>query len=234
MQTNNLMALTIVLLCVPPAFAVEGYGTTTSWIEGIQGCNQNFDVAVSGHNITDPNTFSYTLTYSVVYCNADDVVITTELEVESFSRSLPVGLETQETFSHFIPTFSLNNLIQEIESGDESPTNKTRYVKIVYASTLTDDGGTHDDNEIGYVWFTSCYPEGTYTPSYEGQYVEVGFDINSIGGEGGSGLLAGEVGWGAQDETSIELGKVFGIIFYGFIPFLFIMLWIKMSNKVMK
>lgn len=232
MQIKKIIVIIIFLTCIPPALAVEGYGTTTSWINW-QGCDQNFEVDVLGHNITHPNTFDYTLEYYLVYINADDVEQTVELETQSFEKALSVGSETSDLFNHFIPSHTLNNWILEVESGDQSETNKTRYVKIVYDSTLTDDGGTHEDHLTTYIWFTGCYAEGTFAEHYANEYTEIGFDINSIGGEGGSGLLADKIGWGDIGNTSGNIKNIFGILFYAFIPILFIMLWLKMSNKVM-
>ena len=61
-----------------------------------------------------------------------------------------------------------------------------------------------------------------------------GFDIESIGGEGGSAGLSNQLGVTGLDEGSKATKGAFTIIFYGLIPLLFFLLWIKMSNKVMK
>lgn len=61
-----------------------------------------------------------------------------------------------------------------------------------------------------------------------------GFDINSIGGEGGSAGLSNQLGVGGLDEGSKATKKMFNMLFYAFIPLLFMLLWMKMSNKVMK
>jgi hypothetical protein len=61
-----------------------------------------------------------------------------------------------------------------------------------------------------------------------------GFDMASIGGEGGSAGLANHIGISGLDEGSKSTKSAFNTIFYALIPFLFILLWIKMQNKVMK
>lgn len=233
MQINKLIVIIMVLISIPSISAVEGYGDIVAWVDQ-QDCVQSFQLGVQGWNITHPNTFDYSFKYYLVYRNSDNIEQTVQLETQTYNKSLLPGAGTIDFYDHFIPGRSLSDWIIEVESGDESSTNKTRYVKIVFDSVLTDDGGTYENHLTTYVDFTGCYAEGTYTDSYEGQYAEIGFDVDSIGGAGGSELLASKIGLGAQDTNSLELGKNFKIMFYAFIPFLFILLWIKMSNKVMK
>jgi len=228
---NKYIILILLLMGIPTAFAAEGYGTTTPWVNW-QGCDQNFEVNIGGHNITYPHTFDYILTYSLVYRDANDVEQTVELEDQSFNRVLEVGMESYNTFDHFIPSHTLNQWILEVESGDQSPTNKTRYVKVVLDSTLTDNGGTHEDELTTYIWFTGCYAEGTFEDQYPESTTEHGFDVDGIGGEGGSGALYSELGFGEMDEGSKGTKRSFNILFYAFIPFLFILLWLKMATKI--
>lgn len=95
-------------------------------------------------------------------------------------------------------------------------------------TTIDADGTELDSTNYGY---TTVSQEGLKEIEKEigGDY---GFDVNSIGGEGGMGLLAGQVGWGHVDDTGRKTKAGFEYMFYAFIPMLFILMWIKFVNKL--
>ena len=119
----------------------------------------------------------------------------------------------------------------QIECSDFTTTDESGDNPDVFGINASADVGNTNLNAV-YTGYVTLDKDSEALMNPLGK--DIGFDVNSIGGEGGSGMLAGKIGLGVQDSASLGLGKIFNIIFYAFIPFLFILLWLKMQNKVME
>lgn len=247
MQTNKLLiAIMIILTCMPLSIAYSEEG-------GLEGDESYSIEYTEGHDYYEwkdpqhPNWYDpiVKLIIKIIafFTTDETITVTHNVSKESWNGAAYESTGDESSFSWDLThdanqtatTITTLDPVEEFfrddrERIDEFDTSEDHPDILNISTTIDADGTELDSDDYGY---TTVSEENLKEIEKEigGDY---GFDLNSIGGEGGSGLIAGKVGWGAQDETSIELGKVFGIIFFAFLPFLFIMFWIKMSNKVMK
>ena len=182
--------------------------------------------------VWDSSTSSYVKS---ACCITITECITCEYKVDANGDgyyALPDNFESQMNDGFLIKRYFQEMLNSgQIECSDFTTTDDSGDNPDVFGINASADVGNTNLNAVytGYVTLTG---ESEKLMNSQGQ--DYGFDMDSIGGEGGSGALANQLGLGELDEGSLATKGMFNMLFYAFIPVLFILLWMKMSNKVMK
>lgn len=235
MIMKNILLIGLMLITVGNAVAWgedTPYSPTRAWLADNEYCSPSFTVMVYNTNNTDPNAFNYSLTYTLQYRNGSGSIADETMNTETYNISIGAGQYTW--LSHIMNTNTLMNTIDEIE---ESEDDLSRHVLVELDWDYCDNGGCGSGGtDSVLVDFTNCDPTGgtSYgegTPDLAN--VDYGFDNDGKGSSAGSGgMYTGIHLYGSGDDAS-ETGKSFNTIFFLMIPLIFILVVMKMMNRVL-
>jgi hypothetical protein len=208
------------------------YGSGEAWFMDMGYCDPDFTVAIANFNHTYPNAFNYTLTYTLQYRDADNIVQDESISVESFNITLPDNKYIYQ--SHSINLNTMMNILSEVE---EDTVNPYRVVKVELDYEYCDAGGCGQSSGIDkWIDFTNCDPvtgTGYGEPLTPDPTTDYGFDLEGRGSDGGSGSIYEGIDLygGTGDESGMGAG--FGWIFYGLIPIIFMFSVFKFCRRVL-
>ena len=210
------------------------YGSGEAWFMDMGYCDPDFTVAIANFNHTYPNAFTYTLTYTLQYRDANNVVQDESITVETFNITLPNNQYIYQR--HSINLNTMMNILTEIE---EDVTNPYRVVKVELDYEYCDAGGCSENaGDDKWIDFTNCDPVtgtgyGEPTTPVPGPDPYFGFDLDGRGSGGGSGSIYEGINLygGTGDESGMGAG--FGWIFFGLIPIIFMFAVLKFCRRVL-